>query len=237
MNKEILKKTIILLAIFLFFANWSACFDPDPDEEMNLYVPYQTQDHPNWCGIACIQMWNQYCEGGLWIPQLTIAKAIDVWYERAHPRDLLRGVGMYTDSPGHLAHRSFTEPGSQGDLIAATVTGVLDYNPSIMPFWEEHAVLIKGYKYRYKEIKDEYGNVVDTIPIAIYVYYNDPGDTANIGTGIASLKNLFVPCPFDYWVIVGFQHYVPQGVDGHNSFILRGGSYYGGPLNYNPKGL
>jgi len=38
-------------------------------------------------------------------------------------------------------------------------------------------------------------------------------------------------------VIVGWPHFILDGMIGHDLFVMRGGTYYGGPSYYNPKNL
>ena len=103
--------------------------------------------------------------------ETALAEYTGAGFDKASPLELLVGVGSYTASEGHLATRYWDEPGAQGDLISATINGILDYTPSIMPFYSgTHAVLIKGYKYH----KDEYGR-----PIAEKVHFHDPDNEPN----------------------------------------------------------
>lgn len=102
--------------------------------------------------------------------------------------------------------------------------------PSIMPFYEEHAVIIKGYKWH----EDSTGR-----PIAEKVCYHDPIQSRgpNITILAGALDAAFVPAPFKYWVIVGDRSFIPDGIYGHDTFVLKGGIYYGGTSFYDPKGL
>ena len=98
-----------------------------------------------WCGIACVQMWADY--NGIQVTQQQIADAIGVaGNDTASPFELETAVGSFTCYEGYCATREFWEAGSQGDLIGATIYAIQDYVPSIMPYFETHAVLVKGYK-------------------------------------------------------------------------------------------
>jgi hypothetical protein len=37
--------------------------------------------------------------------------------------------------------------------------------------------------------------------------------------------------------LLGYDWYVNNGITGHDNFVLRRGTYYGGPSIYDPKGL
>jgi hypothetical protein len=202
------------------------CYSPNPDQILNLNVPYHQQECNNWCGLACIQMWADW--DGVNVTQQDIANYLGVGNHTISPYEVLYGVGYFTCSPGHLETRDSFEPGSQGDLISASIYGIQGYVPSIMPFFTDHAVLIKGYKWREDENNE---------PLAIKVWYNDPNGYYNRSCSGSSLKSYFMPCPFDYWLIVGDYDFIDGGIDGHDDFVYERGTWYGGPSYYNPKGL
>lgn len=237
MIKVVLKRVALAAVAILLFANWTTSCGSSLKNKIILDVPYHSQEHKNWCGVACIQMWDNYDHGPMYRSQQYIATQIGCGYGTQTVSQMLDGVVSFTGAIGHVAIESKSAPGAQGDLIGATVAGLRDYVPSIMPFFEHHGVLIIGYKWRNKDIKDEYGNVIDTRPIAVSLTYHDPRRGANLSGTIEDIRLVFVPSGSSYWVIVGSSGYVPDGIDGHNAFILNGGSYYGGPLNYNPKML
>jgi hypothetical protein len=203
------------------------CYTPDPEKLINLNVPYHQQVCSNWCGLACVQMWADF--DYINVTQQEIASYIGIdGNDTANAFELLIGVGAFTCSAGHVETRDSFEPGSQGDLISATIYAIQDSVPSIMPFFTDHAVLIKGYKWR----EDESGK-----PFALNVWYHDPNGFANRNCSGGSLRSYFMPCPFDYWVLVGDYYYIDEGIDGHDAFVMEWGTYYGGPAYYNPKGL
>jgi hypothetical protein len=223
-------KLLVIVIAALLLINVQCDDGGDPDPVVRLDVPYHAQEEVNWCGIACIHMWSDY--DGFNVTQQDIA-----WYigvspgQPAHPAQLEHGVSQCTCYEGHLAVRLWNEPGAQGDLIAATIAGMDRYIPSIMPFWEDHAVIITGHKWR----EDEYGR-----PFAIKTWYHE-SNPANGGPDVEIpadiLAHSFMPCPWEYWVIVAYPELVEKGIEGHNMFVVAGGTYYGGPSYYNPKGL
>lgn len=220
---KLLRMFVIIFA-YLLFINWS-CSTSDPDYLVNLNVPYHAQECPNWCGIACVQMWADF--NGPLVSQQNIANYLGIGGGTASPWELEWAVGTYTASEGYLALKEWDAPGAQGDLIGATICGIDAGIPAIMPFLGDHAVLIKGHKW-----SDSTGR-----PIAKKTFYHDPNNLPNQEIYGSSLADRFVPCPWQYWVIVGWEDFVPIGFDGHIAFILRGGTYYGGPDPYDPKGI
>ena len=98
-----------------------------------------------------------------------------------------------------------------------------------MPFHMDHAVLIKGHEWKEKKVTEE--------PVAIRAYYHDPYGNQNVDISANVLRDYFEPAPWDYWVILGWREFLDNGVFGHDMFVLMGGTYYGGPSYYNPKGL
>ncbi|NIM16125.1 MAG: hypothetical protein GTO45_29330 [Candidatus Aminicenantes bacterium] len=220
-------KTKILLIIItgLFLIQWTCTTgEPKPPYVVNLPVPFHQQECGNWCGIACIQMWADF--DGWLVTQAEIASYLGIVGNLyASPYDLERGVGAYTASPGWLERREWDEPGGQGELVAASITGIKYGVPSIMPFGGgTHAVLIKGYEWREE----------DDIPIALACWYHDPNGIVNRKISAAQLSNYFDCFPADYWVIVGDYDFVLEGINGHFAFIAAGGTYYGGPQTYDP---
>ncbi len=73
--------------------------------------------------------------------------------------------------------------------------------------------------------------------MAIKAYYHDPTGAPNQTISALALDYAFDPAPYSYWVILGYSDYVDAGIDGHDTFVLRRGTYYGGPSNYDPKDL
>jgi hypothetical protein len=219
-------KFLVIVIAALLLINVQ-CDDGDPDMNVNLSVPYHQMAFTNACGLACIQMWADY--DGITVSQYDIATMLGVQPGQTVAPDVLEwGVGFYTWSEGCLATKLMSVPGAKGDLIAATIYGVDDRNPSIMPFWEDHAVIIKGYQWYWDE---------GYKPVATNVRYHDPNGEANQYETANILDAYFMPSPYAYWVIVAHPEYVGMGLEGHNAFIVAGGTYYGGPSYYNPKGL
>lgn len=224
-KKQVLSKLMLILVTVLLLMNLK-CPGSKLENHIDLYVPYFEQETTYYCAIACIQMWA--AKDGITATQQEIANYIGMGVCGVNPMLLERGVAHFTCSEGYLALKSIWEPGAQGDLISATITGVKYGIPSIMPFFVDHTVLIKGYKYR----EDIPGK-----PIAIEAYYHDPNRNPNQRRTAAQLSSNFDPSGSTYWVLVGFPDLMDMGIDGHNAFILSGGTYYGGPSYYDPKGL
>ena len=65
--------------------------------------------------------------------------------------------------------------------------------------------------------------------IGLYSIINTP---ANIFLGA-----YFTPSYGRYWVIIAFPDFLDDGIEGHDEFVMAGGTYYGGPVYYDPKGI
>jgi hypothetical protein len=217
-------RLFVIIVAYLLFINWS-CSKPDPDYLINLNVPYHAQQCPNWCGVACVQMWSDF-DGPL-VSQQDIADSLGIGGGTASPWELEQAVAAYTASEGYVALKDWLAPGAQGDLIGATICGIDAGIPSIMPFDQDHAVLIKGHKW-----SDSTGR-----PIAKKTFFHDPDNDPDREITGSGLVSRFDPCPFQYWVLIGYEDFLLDGIDGHIGFILRGGAYYGGPDPYDPKGI
>ena len=215
-----IKILVIVLSVLMMQI---ICSSGDPGKNINLPVPFYYQLQPNYCGIACIQMWADYDHR--YVTQKEIADFLGIEDQFVHPTLLEQGVSYFTNSQGTLAIEDMIELDAQENLIGATISGIKDFIPSIMPFWGDHAILIKGSKW----YEDAYGR-----PIADRVYIHDPNSGANKTITAAVLKTAFQPCPFSYWVIVGNPFYVPEGREGYKTFLSEGGTYYGGSCNRNP---
>lgn len=192
-----------------------------------LNIPYHAQEQTNYCAVACIQMWADY--QGFCPEQDDIADYLGASSGGLYPHQIVDGVHVFTSSWGFLARRQI-EPGAQGDLIAGAITGIKRGVPSIMPFEEGiHTVIVRGFEW------DE----VDNRPIAEVMYYNDPNpwvaETAIMAFQLET--HYFTPAQNEYYVILASQSEYEDGILGHNNFVLSGGTYYGGPTFYDPKGI
>jgi hypothetical protein len=220
----------IVLALFCMNITFHCGSGASPlSLEMDLPVPFHKQIYENFCGVACVQMWADL--DGIQIPLLDIAGDIGIAPNDrgASPDELLCVIGTYTHSEGYLAIKDSDEPGAQGDLISSTIEGIKYCVPSIMPFtWGEHAVLIKGYEWREKG---------DGTPYAIRCYYHDPNNRPSQNISAYALGLNFSASFFRYWVLLGRPEFLINGTFGHDSFVIQGGTYYGGPSVYNPKNL
>ena len=226
-----LRRILVVIGTALICMNitfqCSVSSDP-PDWVIDLQVPYHYQLYCNYCGIACVQMWAHF--DGWEVAQDSIASYVGITpgSYAANPYQLERAVGAYTGAYGYLERREFWEPGAQGDLISSTIEGLKYCVPSIMPFSGNHAVLIKG---------SEWNEKTDGSPLAKRIYLHDPNNLPSQNISADELTRRFIPCPFDYWVIVGWEDFILNGIIGHDTFVLMGGTYYGGPSYYNPKDL
>ncbi|MCP4218840.1 MAG: hypothetical protein GY765_29680 [bacterium] len=231
------KKVVMVVVACLLFVNWSmtvSCgFTPDPDQHVDLDIPYHQQECWYYCGVACIQMWAHGCN--TLFSQTEIAGYLDVIPPGINPYDLADGVANFTHHEGYLGIIPSSVHGAEGDLIGATVSGIKEGIPSIMPFYSDHAVLIKGYKWREVEVKDEQGYLIGYRPVALNVHYHDPDGMPNQKISASTLETLYEPAPFAYWAILGRSYFLEEGIVGHNEFIRRRGSYYGGPRKYEPR--
>ncbi|UCH94434.1 MAG: hypothetical protein JSV88_29760 [Candidatus Aminicenantes bacterium] len=216
---------IMIIASMCF----SGCDSGDPPYKIKLNVPYHCQTEYNFCAPACIQMWAEYDTGFLY-PQSEIAGYIGVGAGGIDPYSVRDGVNYYTFSQGYVAYRYLYEPGAPGDLISACIEGIKEHVPAIMPFYgASHAILVIGF---------EWHEDVDR-PIAEVMYYHDPDEYwgSNISITGSELEFNFTPIVGIYYVIVGDSWFDMYGTIGHDNFVIRRGTYYGGPSFYDPKGL
>lgn len=229
-KRSMKQKLSILLVIvcthFMMFFTIS-CPSKPLDYDIDLYVPYYSQgSYTELCAVACIKMWAAMSGNNVSMDEISDYVGCGSWGTR--PVDIPLGVARYTCAEGYLAIRDRNEAGAQGDLVSATVVGIEHGVPSIMPFFVDHAVLIKGSKYR----KDETGR-----PIAINLYLHDPEIGPNRVRTASEIATRFMSNGYNYWVVVGFPEFLDMGIYDHNTFVLMGGTYYGGPSIYDPKGL
>ncbi len=183
-------------------------------------------------------MWSEYDWGAyiVYNDQESIAEALGVGDGFVAPRTLESGVSEFTNSMGYLAIRRIFEDGAQGDLIAAMIAGIEDQVPSIIPFMEEdHAGLVKGARWKNEIIVVE--DERRTRPLAISITAHDPRDGANIVSGANLFRWRFMISNLNYWAILGDEDYLDIGSNDHDTFVRRFGSYYGGPMIYDPKNL
>jgi hypothetical protein len=222
------QKKVMLLLIPVLFIWFSECSDPVPNKIV-LNVPYYSQEgYPNYCAVACIRMWAAY--SGNQVTMQEIADYVGVGPDGVLPRNIEKGVGNFTSAEGYMPVKSVLEPGAQGDLIGATVIGVKNGYPSIIPVYNaDHAVLSIGNEWH----EDE-----NYRPIADVIYFHDP----NVGPNRKRAANIFLGAYFTpsygrYWLIVAFPDFLDDGIEGHDEFVMAGGTYYGGPVHYDPKGI
>jgi hypothetical protein len=218
-NKSFLFVFVIIIVLII-----ASCFPTDPPKRKVLPIQYRPQEQDNYCSVACIQMWSiwhGYCPS-----QAQIADYVWVGTSGAFPEDVLKGVRYFTDSwNAHLAQRCLPDPAAQGDIIAATVTGIKYDVPSIMPFYGGiHSVLVRGYEGE----KDP--------PIAEALYIHDPDPWIGSDVIIASdLKDFyFLPVQARFFAIIGERSFLSTGIQSHHDFVENGGTYYGGPQTYDP---
>jgi hypothetical protein len=173
-------------------------------------------------------MWAHW-DGDYMLTQDEIAQEVGIagTTNLANPYDVERAVGVFTGSMGYLEKRHWLEPGAEGDIIASTIQGIEYSTPAILPVDSGlHTILIKGYEWKEKNEK----------PFAIRAFYHDPDGEDDEDIPAYLLMYMFDPAP-DYWAILGWEYFVWDGAFGHDMFVLRGGTYYGGPSYYNPKDL
>jgi hypothetical protein len=134
---------------------------------------------------------------------------------------------MFTYSIGFLEMEEATSESKQDLCIAYSIACVEDHVPSIIPFNKgRHAVLAKGFDWHPEDR-----------PIADFMRYHDPDDPDHPNLEITGgyLKSQFTPANGMYYVITGMKLYGDWGLTGYAQFIIRNGTYYGGPVNYNPE--
>ncbi len=201
----------------------------------NLSVPFHAQEAPNFCGIACIQMWSEFDFGtSPDSQQVSIANQLGVGFEKPPVQKIARGVSWYTKSEGYLAVLDAFKKGSQGDLVSAIVAGINDSVPAITTYIrEDHVAIIKGAEWNDQEIV--VGDERRTRPMAVSITVHDPDGSENVTMGASVFKSRFVMSGWYYWAILGWEYYLDIGTEDHDTFVFRLGTYYGGPMIYDPK--
>ena len=222
-----MRQLFLVLTVFCLIFFTIACFD-GPYTDVLPNVPYRSQEHSNYCAVACIQMWAWY--DGNYVTQTQIADYIGLEPLGADVTATLTGIEHFTNSFGFLVMYDDTNIG-QDYCIASCIASVKDFTPSIMPFSGGiHGVLVIGFTWHYNE---------DDIRVADEMVYHDPdpsygayqkvtADALKIGRFWPILTNN------RYMVFVGRRSLWKNGVSGYNTFIAEGGTFYGGPAVYNP---
>jgi len=216
-----MRKVLFLIVLIGFFVG---CYDDPPDNIVQLNVPYYAWDTDGYCSVACIQMWAAY--DGYCISQSVISSYVGI---PTTPEKTASGICQFTNAVGYVEWEPDLGNYYQDLCISYSIASVEDRCPSIMPFNQgNHAIITVGYQYHI----DGGG-----VPIADNMTFHDPdpnqGDNLNITA--ANLKIRFEPSNGYYFVVVGFNVYVNIGIDGYNSFLMAGGTFYGGPVNYFPE--
>ncbi len=226
-----MKKKLFLVIVVLILCFSGCDSGDDPPNKKKIYIPYHSQLENNFCGIACIQMWAD--RDGECLNQYYIAEVVGVSGDGADPQDIKQGLQSFTFSNPKIAYRESCEPDAQGDLLAGAVRGIVHDYPSIVPFYDGiHAVIVRGFEW--------HENAVTGKSVAEVMFYHDPdpweGDTKALVAHM--LKDFyFTPTAGDYWLILPLPALIDEGEEDHLQFILAGGTYYGGPSFYDPKGI
>lgn len=221
-------KKSFLVIIFIVLIGFTGCYD-DPPLRKVLNVPYCPQTYDYYCGATCVYMWALF--DGIPCTLSQIVSWTGAWPCGVPPLVVRDAIGFFTFSQGYCAVEYDSTPGAQGDLMGACIEGIKDRVPAIMPFYEgSHAVLVTGFEWH----EDANGK-----PIGEVIFYSDPdgyiGKTFEI---VANIEDFYwTPTSGLYYVLLGCGCYVNNGVIGHDDFVLREGTYYGGPTVYDPKGL
>jgi Peptidase_C39 like family len=216
-----MKKILLLLLVFVFLINCDDDNSP-PNYHVDLNVPYYAWIGPNYCTVACIQMWAAY--DGVYVDQATIASDVGA---PTNPYDAAHGVDLYTHSIGIVDMEEATSESKQDLCIAYSIACVNDKVPSIIPFYNgQHAILAKGFDWHDEEV-----------PIADYMRYHDPDPSYGPSLEVTGsyLKSRFTPASGMYYVITGISLHADWGLIGYAAFIMEKGTFYGGPVNYNPS--
>jgi hypothetical protein len=209
-----------------------SCFD-GPWTDIRDGVPYRNQLQTNYCAVACVQMWAIWDEvDESLIPQDLIADNMHINYysNGVVPEDIEEGVGMFTGSSGYLRVAPPSNFG-QDDCIAGCIASIKDFRLAIVPFKRgTHAVLAFGYQWHY----DGGQRVADKM------FYHDPDERVGPNKAIVAVKlktEYFLPDAIrdSFWVVIGRYKNSTDGTAGYNVFIAEGGTFYGGPLNYDPS--
>lgn len=224
------QKIFLIIIVMLFLVQWTCTTGEKPPFSKNLWAPFYWQEQSNWCGPACVQMWTDKC--GIYVEQLEIAAFCGVPTPSTGlvPPHILRdAVGYFTTVNGYFASRSWFSILGRDELIASCIASVDNGQPSIMPFWGDHAVLIKGFDWE----EDPY----DGKPVALGCMFHDPNGLPNDYISARRLDQYFDTGGSDFWVILAYSWLEWRGIEAFGDFIAAGGTYYGGPDVYDPSDL
>ena len=210
--------TITVLSIIILI-----CCNPSPHHHIRLPVPYESQWYNGWCGAACIQMWAEY--DGRYPGQDEIASFIG--WTGTNPPAIANGVGFYTNETGVDWYYGSSEY-EQDLALSSQVVSVKDNIPSISIVNNGyHAVIVIGFDW------------TDTVngPRADGVSFHDPlpynGPSLYISAGDWK-QNWFTAYNGQHVIILGYAWHVSEGEMGYIEFLNQGGTYYGGPKDYEP---
>jgi hypothetical protein len=226
-----MRKTIIAPILVVIGLMITSCDGPWTDIRD---VPYRPQENLElYCGMACIQMWAAYerinpepNQGDIYYRLSQNTHEGYIWAE-----DIAAGVTYYTNSAGYLLEYENGDEVSQDLCISACIASIKDYRLALVPFKRgRHVVLAYGYKWHYDSNKRRVADVM---------HYHDPDNKPYQTVSGAMLKLYKFQYDLNrnsYWTIVGHKKYETEGTAGYRKFLEEGGTYYGGPSDYQPDG-
>lgn len=231
MVKQSLRFVLVFITVLMM-----GCFTSNPPPyDVWLSVPYHEAEEPNYCAVACIQMWAEYLS--IFVTQDEIAAVFPHGISSGGylPDDVAIAASIIINRDIRVIEDCYWwNPGAQGDILAIAVQCGRLGRPSIFPFYGGiHSVLATGYDCHEEE---------PDIPIVDAMFYHDP-DPFGGPDCVAAANDLkdyyFTMVQGFYFIIIQRDRYTTLRIGqlAHDSFVLSGGNYYGGPSVYNPKGL
>jgi hypothetical protein len=216
----------LLISLTLISIIISICCSRQVLHHKVLPVPFKPQLYNGWCAAACVQMWAEYDNNHP--SQEDIARIIG--WEGVSPRSIAYGVGFFTRTTGV----DFYLPGSaayQNSAIASQVVSVDDNIPSVSIVKSgTHAVIVIGFNWTWSS---------SGRPIAEGVYFHDPLSWAGEETyqTAESWKRWWFDTynGREFAFILGYFHHLGEGESGYADFLAAGGTYYGGPEDYDSE--
>lgn len=218
--KSLLICAAVLLLIVLICCRRPAVYDTI------LPVPYVQEKAMGWNSGACVQMWSQY-DGYNYAQE----QIVSVTRTGIYPRGIAMAVGMFTREVGLDYYFDPKKDNKQQDLaMSAQAASIInDGIPTISIVCKgTQSFLVIGFRWKRENNR----------PTIYGIWYHDPAWNGypSIYVTPEDWKARWFQLFNGYYVIIlGYHWYIQEGEAGYEEFLAEGGTYYGGPENYDPN--
>lgn len=214
-----------------FNALWNFLWNLNQYREQVLNVPFlPSEGNYGMCGAACIQMWSRY--HGYYHDQYVIDNFMGGGgYHTIY--EIANAVCNFTDSKNAIVeNRSATGPNAnvnQDELISYTMASIGDGEPVIVAAYTNHVILAIGVRW-YAERKDAMIVHEPSNPINGDKYYISISDyKSRVFLGVPSNASN------QYGIVISnIRRARRNGGTTYYEWLARGGTFTGGPQNYDP---